>query len=437
MPAPPPEQTTRADQHRRGRPPDLAPRTAERNARQRRPAREGAVRNRRLLGVPARTGPRHARPRRDRRPEARERRAHPDGVERGARGARGGGTAADHGRGRDEAPAVQVLPRGRRGRVPVVPRRPAARSGDDPGRPGRANRGPADAPARSDATCSPRPPRSSAPWSARPAFWRSSSPRPTSASGRSRGTCGGAGTRRPASLFNDLDPARVAGTRPQPGRAAVRNDPAAARRSRRRTVAARQAEPRLPPAPRLPRFDVHLGRDPRGRAEGPAGRVLLRGVRPARVAPDLLRRAGHPRRRPRQERQRPGRAARRHRAALRAGLLPPAARQVRLAARGLPEHRHATTPARTADRRRQPPGHGDRRDPRADHLGARVEGDRRPLHAAAARLRRRVEHAGGPATHGAALRRRPPHPHSPGTAPGRRRRPGAARAEDHARASST
>ena len=53
------------------------------------------------------------------------------------------------------------------------------------------------------------------------------------------------------------------------------------------------------------------------------------------------------------------------------------------------------------------PGHGRGRDPRRDDLGAGLEGDRRPDHAAAARLRRRVEHARGPPADGAALRRRP------------------------------
>ena len=47
-----------------------------------------------------------------------------------------------------------------------------------------------------------------------------------------------------------------------------------------------------------------------------------------------------------------------------------------------------------------------------------------PEHAAAARLRRRAEHARGPAADGAALRRRLARPHPPGAAPGRRRRPG-------------
>ena len=65
-------------------------------------------------------------------------------------------------------------------------------------------------------------------------------------------------------------------------------------------------------------------------------------------------------------------------------------------------------------------------DARARDLGAGLEGDRRAEHAAAARLRRRGEHARGPPADGPALRRRQPGAHPPGAAAGRRRRAGLA-----------
>ncbi len=60
-----------------------------------------------------------------------------------------------------------------------------------------------------------------------------------------------------------------------------------------------------------------------------------------------------------------------------------------------------------------------------------LAGGGRPDHAPAARRQCPREQRVRPVAHGAALRRRRPDPHPPGAAPGRRRRPGAARAGDH------
>ena len=114
------------------------------------------------------------------------------------------------------------------------------------------------------------------------------------------------------------------------------------RQARGARVAARAAQPhqlRLSPAAGVPALEAHLGRAPRRRALGPAGRLLLGRVRPARVAADLLGRPRHPRRRSHQERVGSRHPARRRRAVLRPGLLPAAARSRRLAARGLHRRR--------------------------------------------------------------------------------------------------
>ena len=108
-------------------------------------------------------------------------------------------------------------------------------------------------------------------------------------------------------------------------------------------------------------LDAHLGRPPRRRAVGAAGRVLLRRVRPARVAADLLGRPRHPRRRSHQERLGSRHPARRRRPLLRPGLFQAAARSRRLAARGLSRRRQPAAADSAGDRRRRA-GHGDDRD---------------------------------------------------------------------------
>ncbi len=93
------------------------------------------------------------------------------------------------------------------------------------------------------------------------------------------------------------------------------------------------------------------GREP-GRAEG--HRVLLTRVRHHRGAAAVLRRPGHPGRRPPEGGQRPRRADHRRRAALPAGLLPPVAELGRLAAGALPAARPQCPAADAAARRRRP-----------------------------------------------------------------------------------
>ena len=153
-------------------------------------------------------------------------------------------------------------------------------------------------------------------------------------------------------------PGAVARGRPQSGGAA----PADSRRHAGRTrVAARAAQPhqsRLPAHAGIPVLGAHLGRAPRRRAVGAAGRVFLGGIRLPRVDPDLLGRPGHPRRRSRQGGVRPRHPARRDRALLRSGLLPSAPRSRRPAARGLHRRRQPVTSDRAGD--------GDR-GRRADH----------------------------------------------------------------------
>ncbi len=98
-------------------------------------------------------------------------------------------------------------------------------------------------------------------------------------------------------------------------------------------------------------------------------RILLDGVRRRRGAAQLLRRSGHPGRRPSQVRVRPGAAADRGGSVLPLGVLPAVADRRRLAARDLPVAGSAGPAAAAADRRRGRPGAG-----RAGHarLGAQL-----------------------------------------------------------------
>ena len=155
-------------------------------------------------------------------------------------------------------------------------------------------------------------------------------------------------------------PPGVGAGRARPGAAARRGLPGAARRARRgpaflerlrlaaRGPAALPARPALVPAP--------PGRGRRsGAPDAAAGgdRLLLARVRHHRGAPAVLRRPGHPGRRPPQGGQRPRRAARRRRAALPQRLLPPVAVARRLAAGDLPGPRPARPAAHPAARRRR------------------------------------------------------------------------------------
>ena len=119
-----------------------------------------------------------------------------------------------------------------------------------------------------------------------------------------------------------------------------------------------------------------LGRDARRRPAGPAGRLLLGRVRPARVAADLLRRPGRPGRRPPQERLGPGHPAGRHRAVLRPGLLPPAARRRRLAAGRLHRRRRRAAADASRPSARRQAGHVTIETRSGVDRGARLEGSR-------------------------------------------------------------
>ena len=96
----------------------------------------------------------------------------------------------------------------------------------------------------------------------------------------------------------------------------------------------------------------------RPRHRRPPDRVLLRGVRVARLVPDLQRRPRRARRRHPQGGLRPCVAADRDRAPVPQRLLPPADRQQRLAARVLGRHRPGPPARRAGHRRRRQADHG-------------------------------------------------------------------------------
>ena len=119
---------------------DLAERQRLRDADQHRAPDSAAVRNRRLLGLPAGARSRQSGAGRDDWPPARKRRPRPDAPLRRT-GRPGGRTAAASVCGRcDDASALQVLPGGGRGSVPFVSRRAGGRSRAAAGRPRRADR---------------------------------------------------------------------------------------------------------------------------------------------------------------------------------------------------------------------------------------------------------------------------------------------------------
>ena len=165
-----------------------------------------------------------------------------------------------------------------------------------------------------------------------------------------------------------------------------------------------------------------VGAAPRQRADA-RHRLLLGRVRPAPVAADLRRRPRRAGRRSLQGSQRPGRAARRHRLHVPAGLLPPERVVGRLAGRALPPAELGGRADRAgAHARRQAVRH--RRAARPAH-GARlgVARQARPHAALPARHRPRRERAVGSRAVGAPLRRRPRDAHPAGDHPRHRRRP--------------
>ncbi len=220
----------------------------------------------------------------------------------------------------------------------------------------------------------------------------------------------------------------------RPGAAAGRARPGAAggagRGPRRRTPGRRSGRgpAGLPRGrPLVPGHGRVGGRRRRCRGGTWCNCVLLARVRHHRRVAAVLRRPGHPGRRPPQGRVRPRRTDRRRRAALPVRLLRAVALAGGLAAGALPGAR----PRRPADlaaargRRQRAQGHGrPARRPAPDRPG--VEGAGRAGAAAAARLRRRGQRAGRARRHRPPLRRGQRAPAAPGDAAGHRRRPGAA-----------
>ena len=324
---------------RRNRPAGVDERQRVGNPHQHRPPDSAAVRDRRLLGLPARARSRQPRAGRDHRPARRERRPRPHAADRGP--GRPGRRAAC---GRSSSPTPPPIPAS--STFPRRARTPIARSS--------ACRSSTAACCRACSSSRPSKPRTFGAEDMRlltmagaqlaPIVTRGAHARPVR---RPRASAAG---RAGAEPVVELGPRHdepvprarsgaVADARQQPGRAAPA-DPG--RQARGAGVAARPAQPhqlRLPPDAGVPALDAHLGRAPRRRALGAAGRLLLGRVRHPRVAADLLGRPRHPRRRSHQERLRSRHSARRRRPLLRPGLLPAAPRSRRLAARGLHRRR--------------------------------------------------------------------------------------------------
>ena len=182
---------------RRNRPPDFAERQSHRDADQHRPADSAPVRDRRLLGLPARARPREPGARRHDRLAGRQHRPRPDAAHRRAGRTRGGTTAAPVGRRRDAASALQVLPRSGRRSVSLVSGCADRRSRPAAGRAGRCRRSSRASSRPTMCGCSSWRRRSSRRRSARRVRSARWPRRRTSGCARCRRTSGGAGTRKP------------------------------------------------------------------------------------------------------------------------------------------------------------------------------------------------------------------------------------------------
>ena len=159
-----------------------------------------------------------------------------------------------------------------------------------------------------------------------------------------------------------------------------------------------------------------------------SGRLPVRRVRRPRVAAGLLGRPRRARRRSAQGGLRPGAAAGRGRADVPQGLLPPAGRRRRLAARVLGRDRPGAAARGARHRSRPGPADGHGPDRRVRRDGADLARAGRPRAAVPARHRLRRERAARPLDHRPPVRRRPPDAAGPVRAARRRRRAGAARA---------
>ena len=158
------------------------------------------------------------------------------------------------------------------------------------------------------------------------------------------------------------------------------------------------------------------------RPAGRPDRVLLRRVRPPRVARDLLRRPGRPRRRPHEERQRHGPPVRGRGAALPQGLLPAVDRRGRAPGARLPRLRPRPPPGAPGPRPDGRPPLRPRGAARPHRPRRRLDAPGGPCAGSPARHRPRAQRRARPADHPHPLRPRPRDAAPPGAGPGRRRR---------------
>ena len=239
---------------------------------------------------------------------------------------------------------------------------------------------------------------------------------------RWRRTCGGAGTTTPTSLFRELDPALWRECRPQSGRAAAADSDRPARGARLAssrctaasttpTAGCRSTCTRRTPGARGTPACCGRGRSPTSRPSS-ACTSRCRSTPAASASwPAITSRAP-----PTSASRWSASASTTTRATSGSGSTPTAG-----STRTTSTSTTAQLPIRAGQRRRRA-GHRRDRDPHRHDRRARLAAGRRPQHAAAARLERRGQPAGGPRADRAALRRRRARPHPPGAAARRRRR---------------
>ena len=150
--------------------------------------------------------------------------------------------------------------------------------------------------------------------------------------------------------------------------------------------------------------------------DGP-DRLLLRGVRPARVARHLLGRPRRARRRPHEDRERHGAAVPRRRPPLSQGLLPPVDRRRRPPGARLPRLRPLAAAARPGPGPERAAADRDRRAARPRTRRGGLAGPGRPGAGAAPRHRPAREPRAGPPDHPHPVRARPRDAAPPGAGP--------------------
>ena len=236
------------------------------------------------------------------------------------------------------------------------------------------------------------------------------------------------------SLFRDLDPVRWRQLNHNPDLAADRDSAGEAGAPRRRTGAARPHQLRVSPPAGISAGGSHLGRDACRRSAAAAGGVFLRRVRIARIASDLFRRLGRARRRPHQERVRPGHSADRHRSVLRPGLFPAAAGSATAGSRKSicrPTSTSCPWSRRSATNGEPVTVQIETRS--GVHPRESLAGEGGTLRSAAAGFERGRKRSGRSRAYFAPVRRRRPRAHSPGVAARRGRLPRAEGHGNHAR----